>query len=117
MFFSRPQLKTRRLTAWLILLVCVWMGTGGVLHHTEAEGTAQAAQMHTAPSLHPMAAVPSDTCAACEWTQGLQGHTLPILALSFALLSLPLCLNPALPAPIARTPRYCPSRAPPALLA
>jgi len=113
---SQPNIY-RRATAWLLLLVCAWMGTGGVLHHTEAEGAArpvsQAASHLLPAALHHLAAAPNDTCAACEWTQGLQGRTLAVPHVSFPLFSFTPRLHSALPALLARTPRCRPSRAPP----
>ncbi len=109
---SQPN-NRRRITAWLLLLVCAWMGTGGVLHHTEAEGTARVAQTKAASSLHHSAAAPNDTCAACEWTQGLQGRTLSVCRVPFPLFSLPSRPRPMLPALMARPLRSRPSRAPP----
>ena len=114
---SQPNIS-RRATAWLLLLVCAWMGTGGVLHHTEAEGASrpvsQVASRLLPAALHHLTAVPHDTCAACEWTQGLLGRTLSFSPISFLLSPLPSRPRPALPALIARaTPRRS-SRAPPA---
>lgn len=76
MFFSRRHSNiTRRTAAWLLMLVCVWMGTVGVLHHTETFAVAS----HGLAGMHRQtAAAPGDICAACEWTQGLQGRTLAV---------------------------------------
>jgi len=108
---SQPN-NRRRITAWLLLLVCAWMGTGGILHHTEAESTARPF-LKAASSLHHSAAVPNDTCAACEWTQGLQVQTLSVCRVPFPLFSLSSRPRLMLPALMARPLRSRPSRAPP----
>ena len=70
--------QTRRATAWLLFLLTAWMGTGGVLHHTD-EGALCPAGHHSMSGIHRLtAAAPADTCAACEWTQGLQCKTLSV---------------------------------------
>ena len=109
--------RPRRATAWLLFLVCAWMGTGGALHHTEGESALRPASQAAAPLLsaarHHLAPVPSDTCAACEWTQGLLGRTLAVCRVSLPLLSSMPC-SITLPALPAYTLRQRPSRAPPA---
>lgn len=113
MFCSCPQPNIqRRATAWLLLLVCAWMGTGGVLHHTEAEGSAQPLPK-AASSLHHAVAASNDACAACEWTQGLQGLTLAVSPVSLLLCPLPPSLHFSLPTVITPPLRCRPSRAPP----
>ena len=70
---SRKHLLARA-TAWLLILICGWMGTDGVLHHTDGGSSPCAAfSVH-----HATSAVPADTCAACEWTQGMQTGTLSV---------------------------------------
>jgi hypothetical protein len=64
--FHKPLLA--RATAWLLILICSWMGTDGVLHHSDA-----GAFPHASASVHrAMAAALPDACAACRWTQGMQ---------------------------------------------
>ena len=112
MFSSQFQLhKTPRITAWLVALVCAWMGTGGVLNHTEAEANAQPPR--SAASLHRLAAVPTDTCAACEWTQGMLGRTLSVCRIPSPQFYFYPRRHFAAPAALARTHRCRPSRAPP----
>jgi hypothetical protein len=109
---SHRQLnKTRRVTAWLLMLVCAWLGTGGVLNHTEEFATPPG---HAAASLHGQtAAAPGDACAACEWTQGLQGRTLAVFRLPAPLFLLRLRLPAAAPRLAAHASPYRASRAPP----
>ena len=95
------------------MLVCAWMGTGGVLHHTEAEGTARAARTQATARLRHAAVVPSDACAACEWTQGLQSRTLSVCQIDFPLLLLSSRQADALFLLTAQTFRHRSSRAPP----
>lgn len=122
MLCSRRQPHTprrslsRRFTAWLLLLLCAWMGTGGVLHHTEAGGSVKRAH-GAVSSLRHQSTVPADMCAACEWTQGLQGRTLSACRVPFVLLPLPTRVRISPISVLARTPRLRPSRAPPVPLA
>ncbi|MGI4792437.1 MAG: hypothetical protein ACRYFS_26720 [Janthinobacterium lividum] len=110
--FRLQSHTTRRITAWLLILICAWMGSGGVLNHTESEFTAKPTP-RTAASLHRQAAVPVDTCAACQWTQGLQGRTLTVFRVQFPLFHRHLRLASALTLVIARSIRHRSSRAPP----
>lgn len=108
---------TRRLTFWLLILVCAWMGTGGVLHHTDEEtfGSLRSSSYGSIHRVPPTA--PVDTCAACEWTQGLVGGSLAVYHVQTPLFLLrPRSLD-LTPAPIRRALRRRSSRAPPALLA
>jgi hypothetical protein len=104
--------KRQRFTAWLLLLVCAWMGTGGVLHHTEDDGMARLLHV-SASAVHHSAVVPDDTCAACEWTQGLQGQPLSVCRVEFPLFLLHSRRQSAAARIIARTAIHRPSRAPP----
>jgi len=107
----RPQQnKSRRVTAWLLMLVCAWMGTAGVLHHTET----LAVPGHGAAGLHRQtAAALVDSCAACEWTQGLQGRTLSVSRVQVPLLAVYARLQTAVPRLSTRTLPRRSSRAPP----
>jgi hypothetical protein len=114
MFRSHLQMnKMRRITAWLLMLVCVWMGTGGVLNHTDDELTGQFVPKAASTLHRQTAAAPQDTCAACEWTQGLLGRTLSVCRVQLPLFHLPPRLHSALPLFLARPLRLRPSRAPP----
>jgi hypothetical protein len=112
MFRCSPQPNIRqRFTAWLLLLVCAWMGTGGVLHHTE-EGAAWPSRV-AASTVHHSTVVPDDTCAACEWTQGLQGQPLSVCRVEVPLFLLHPRRQFAAARIIACTATHCPARAPP----
>jgi hypothetical protein len=97
--------------AWLLLLVCAWMGTGGVLHHTE-EGAAWPSRV-SASTVHHAAVVPDDICAACEWTQGLQGRTASVCRVEFPLFLLHPRRQSIAALLIDRAPQSGSSRAPP----
>ena len=102
--------------AWFLLLVCFWMGSGGVLHHTEAASSGCVGS-HGPSGLHrATAAAPADTCAACEWTQGLQGRTLSVLRVSVPLFVLHPCSRFVPSAPLRRVARLGMGRAPPFFL-
>ncbi|MDQ2800775.1 MAG: hypothetical protein M3Y13_14185 [Armatimonadota bacterium] len=107
-----------RATAWLLILVCAWMGTGGVLHHTEEESFgllgAHSLVLPSAGSIHRTTiAAPPDMCAACEWTQGLLGGTVAVYHVQTPLLLLrPISLD-LTPAPTRRVLRLRSPRAPP----
>ncbi len=111
MIFSRRHSNiTRRATAWLLMLVCAWMGTAGVLHHTETLAVAG----HGPAGLHRQtAAAPLDTCAACEWTQGLQGRTLSVCRVQVPLFAAYWRRCTVVPSIIALTLPSRASRAPP----
>ena len=110
MFLPHLYFNTRRITAWLLMLVCAWMGTAGVVNHTEA---AARPGHKTASSLGRQVAVTADACAACEWTQGLQGRTLTVCWESFPLFCLTPRRTPAVSQFVARFLCHRPSRAPP----
>ena len=93
--FSKHLLA--RATAWLLILICSWMGTEGVLHHSDA-GTFP----HAASALHrATAAAPADTCAACQWTQGMQTGALTVCQVQSPLFSFQPCLQ-AIVRPLSR---------------
>jgi hypothetical protein len=58
-------------TARLMVVLCLWMGTGGILHHTDDLG-GMTSLRHRPSVGYATPAAPPDDCAACEWTQGLQ---------------------------------------------
>ena len=98
-----------RATAWLLILICSWMGTDGVLHHTDGGSPS-----HAAASLHrPTAAAPADTCVACEWTQGMQTGTLSVCQVQSPLFALDLCAAPPVRPLLRRALRRRSPRAPP----
>lgn len=108
----QPHL-TRRATAWFLLLLCAWMGSGGVLHHTDEGGFAFAGS-HSRAGLHHLTSLtPLDTCAACEWTEGLQGKTLAIYHVQSPLFLLRPRLVALASSPIRRVLRLRSPRAPP----
>lgn len=101
-----------RATAWLLVLICGWMGTDGVLHHTD-----EGAFPHASYSLrHLTAAAPADTCAACQWTQGMQTGALLICQVQSPLFVLQPRLQPALRRLARRALRLRSPRAPPVFL-
>ena len=102
--------------AWFLLLVCFWMGSGGVLHHTEEQASARAGSLRPSGLHQPTAAVPTDSCAACEWTQGLQGRTLAVLRVITPLFSLCPHSQFVPPSPLRRIARCGMGRAPPLFL-
>lgn len=89
------------------------MGSGGVLHHTEEQASARAGSLRPSGLHRPAVALLADSCAACEWTQGLQGRTLAVLRVSAPLSS--LCPHPqSVPtSPLRRVARLGMGRAPP----
>ncbi len=108
---SHKQLLARA-TAWLLILICSWMGTDGVLHHTEG-GTSGCA---AASVRHATAPAPPDTCAACEWTQGMQTGTLTVSHAPSPLFLLQPRLQPVLRRLTRRVLRRRSPRAPPLFL-
>jgi len=106
-----------RAAAWLLAALCLWMGTGGVLHHTDTgQGVAGSSSPLTTWGQATTAAAPDDGCAACQWTQGLQGgppavihFTLPLSFTAPRACHLPDKL-------LSRLPLRRSSRGPPALL-
>lgn len=101
-----------RAMAWLLILICGWMGTDGVLHHTEGGASSRAAS-----SLHgSTAAAPADACAACQWTQGLQSGALSACQAQAPLFVLQPRPQPVLRRLARRALRRRSPRAPPAFL-
>ncbi len=101
-----------RATAWLLILICGWMGTDGALHHTDGVSSSCAAS-----SLHRLtAAAPADNCAACQWTQGMQTGALSVCQVQSPLLTLQPRLQPALRRLARRALRQRSPRAPPLFL-
>jgi len=108
--FHKPLLA--RATAWLLILICCWMGTEGVLHHSDA-----GAFPHAASSLHrATAAAPADTCVACRWTQGMQTGALFVSQVQSPLFILQPCLQTVLRRLTHRALRQRSPRAPPLFL-
>ena len=98
-----------RATAWLLVLICSWMGTEGVLHHSDV-GTFP----HAASTLHrATAAAPTDTCAACQWTQAMQTGSLTICQVQSPLFSFQPCLQSVAQPLARRVLRLSSPRAPP----
>jgi hypothetical protein len=98
-----------RATAWLLILICGWMGTDGVLHHTdEGASPSAAASLHRAT-----AATPAHSCAACEWTQGMQAGALLVCRVPSPLFALDLCAAPPVRPLLGRVARRSSPRAPP----
>ena len=101
-----------RATAWLLILICGWMGTDGVLHHTDEGSSPRAAS-----GLHrPTAATPADACAACEWTQGMQTGFLAVYHVQSPLFVLQPRSQPLLRRLARRATRRSSPRAPPFFL-
>ena len=101
-----------RATAWLLILICGWMGTDGVLHHTDEGAYARAAS-----GLHrPTAAIPADSCAACEWTQGMQTGSLAVCHVQSPLFVFRPQTQPLLRRLARRPARRSSPRAPPVCL-
>lgn len=101
-----------RATAWLLILICGWMGTEGVLRHTD-EGTSP----FSASSLHrATVATPADSCAACQWTQGMQMGALSVCQVQSPLFVIQPRLQPALRRLARRISRRSSPRAPPVSL-
>ena len=98
-----------RATAWLLILVCGWMGTDGVLHHADGGSPSHAASLHRATAV-----APTDTCAACEWTQGMQAGALLVCRVPSPLFALDLCTVPPVRPLLGRVARRSSPRAPPA---
>lgn len=108
---SHKQLFARA-TAWLLILICSWMGTDGVLHHTDGVSFSRAAfSLHRAT-----AAAPSDACAACRWTQGMQTGTLSVCCIQTPLVVLQPLTAPPIRRLARRVSRRSPPRAPPVFL-
>jgi len=108
--FHKPLLA--RATAWLLILICGWMGTDGVLHHSDA-----GAFPHAASSVHrATAAALPDACAACQWTQGMQTGALAVCRVKSPLFILQPRLQPVLRRLVRRIPRRSSPRAPPLFL-
>lgn len=106
----------RRVTAWLLLLICLWMGSGGVLHHTDVESLVRAGT-HSPNGVHrPTATAPLDACAACEWTQGLQTGSGSVCQVPPPLDFLSACPDAAPRATLIRAFGSYSPRAPPAFL-
>jgi hypothetical protein len=108
--FQRPRIA--RATAWFLILLCAWMGTDGVLHHTEAGLSSHG----TSHAHHRTVAAPADNCAACEWTQGMQTGTMAVCRVPlpfFAVIPNVLPLIRRITYPVSR--RSSP-RAPPILV-
>ena len=90
-----------RATAWLLVLICGWMGTDGVLHHTD-----RGVPPHAASSLHRATAnAPADSCAACQWTQGMQTGSVSACQVQSPLFALQPRLQPVLRRLARRIPR------------
>jgi hypothetical protein len=97
----------------LIAALCLWMGTGGVLHHSDnlayvASLAAPVGYGHVTPAL------PADDCAACEWTQGLQTGPPISYQVALPLDAVPSLVNTALVIwptsyPFSRSPRGPPN--------
>ena len=107
--------RLSRTAAWPIAFLCVWMGTGGVLHHTD-EGPDFVSASSRAALGHVTLAAPADDCAACQWTQGLQSGTF-----SVCRVVLPLTFAPPYTRRVSRLSARRPlrlrsPRAPPAIL-
>ena len=101
--------------AWLMAWLCLWMGTGGVLHHTDNGPNIAAASARVALS-HVTPAAPTDDCAACQWTQGVQSGTFIVCRIVLPLCCAAACACP-IPVPfVSRPPRLRCPRAPPFLL-
>lgn len=108
--FHKPLLA--RATAWLLILICSWMGTDGVLHHTDGRPSSRAASsVH-----HATAAAPPDTCAACQWTQGMQTGDFQVCQVQSPLFILQPRSVPSVRRLLRRAPRRSSPRAPPAFL-
>jgi len=88
------------------------MGTAGSLSHTDrlrAGGSASSrAFVHRA-----VLAAPADTCAACQWTQGVQSQTSTAFAYAAPLSALALLIVFLFASPSLRVLRRRSPRAPP----
>ncbi|MBV9848894.1 MAG: hypothetical protein JO250_04320, partial [Armatimonadetes bacterium] len=71
-----------RVAAWLLALLCLWMGTGGVLHHTDAPQNPASSSPRAAWGQTTPPAPADDGCAACQWTQSVQSGALGICPLA-----------------------------------
>ena len=60
----------------MLPVVCVWMGTGGVLNYAETDGRPR--QSSTSALHRQTVAAPVDARAACEWTQGQSDRRLEV---------------------------------------
>jgi len=115
--FLHNQLpRLSRAVAWPLAALLLWMGTGGVLHHTDAaqdpaSSSPRAAWGHATPP-----APADDGCAACQWTQSVQSGALGVcpLVLPGGLVAPRACRVPD--RLLSRTPRLRSPRAPPVFL-
>lgn len=77
---TRQPNAFHRVTALCVALLCLWMATGGVLHHVHANRLAPPTGMglgHVLPAATVVA-----SCAACEWTEGVQSGSLTVCRLA-----------------------------------
>ena len=104
-----------RAAVWLLAMLCLWMGSGGVLHHTDDLGYAASLAQRTSIG-HATPPAPPDDCAACEWTQGLQTGLAATISVPLPLNTLIADIPAFLPRLLARPSVFRSPRAPPLFL-
>lgn len=113
---SRQSSRPARAAAWFLALLCLWMATVGLAHHTDLlrVGASSSAQtvLGDAGAVSPQ----GDLCAACQWTQTVQSGAVSVPLLAVSLDALPAPALTAVDILLPRLPRPSSPRAPPSRL-
>lgn len=74
--------RAARAAAWFLAILCLWMATVGLAHHTDLLRDGGSSSARTMLGHAAALDAPDDLCAACQWAQTVQtgGSSLCVLS-------------------------------------